>query len=107
MLRLEIDVEKEAFSNKSESKLQPPPPPVQILFSFLAEASGFELLGVSNPYLNMLFHTTRLIVIYMLQAETQRARKYHAAASKKGEMLEKAADGLMGCFRVCASDRFV
>ena len=55
----------------------------------------------------MLFHTTRLIVIYMLQAETQRARKYHAAASKKGEMLEKAADGLMGCFRVCASDRFV
>ena len=43
----------------------------------------------------------------MLQAETQRARKYLAAASKKGEMLEKAADGLMGCFRVCASDRLV
>ena len=40
----------------------------------------------------------------MLQANVQLLRKGH---SKPGEMVEKAAEVLMGCFRICASDRYV
>jgi len=37
-----------------------------------------------------------------LQADIQLLKKGHG---KPGEMAEKAAEVLMGCFRVCASDR--
>ncbi|KAF6038914.1 C27F2.10 [Bugula neritina] len=40
--------------------------------------------------------------LFAISAEAQKSSKLHAA--KKGEMLEKAADSIMGCFRVCASD---
>lgn len=40
----------------------------------------------------------------MLQADIQLLKKGH---SKPGEMAEKAAEVLMGCFRICASDRYV
>ena len=40
----------------------------------------------------------------VLQADIQLLKKGH---SKPGEMAEKAAEVLMGCFRICASDRYV
>jgi len=44
--------------------------------------------------------------LYMacLQADVQLLKKGHG---KPGEMAEKAAEVLMGCFRVCAGDTYV
>ena len=40
----------------------------------------------------------------LLQADIQLLKKGH---SKPGEMAEKAAEVLMGCFRICAGDRYI
>ena len=43
-------------------------------------------------------------IMCFLQAEVQLSRK---GKYKSGEQLEKAAEQLMGMFRVCASDKYV
>ena len=45
-----------------------------------------------------------LINNIFIQADKQMTTK---GKGKPGEALEKAAEVMMGCFRVCASDRFV
>lgn len=43
------------------------------------------------------------MIVYIMQADVQAQKK---GKGKAGERLEKAAELLMGCFRVCASDKY-
>lgn len=43
------------------------------------------------------------MTVYIMQADVQAQKK---GKGKAGERLEKAAELLMGCFRVCASDKY-
>ena len=45
-----------------------------------------------------------MLFIMAVQADAQLAAK---GRGKPGETLEKAAESLMACFRVCASDKYV
>jgi len=67
-----------------------------------AFSKAMQAMKDENWALPIMFVLCIDLRLFALSAETQRARKFHT--SKKGEMLEKAADGLMACFRVCASD---
>ena len=55
--------------------------------------SGMPLVRYSFPSLSL--------SLSLSQAETSRVSRGH---SKPGELLEKAADHIMSCFRVCVSD---
>lgn len=57
-----------------------------------------------NPNIIHFKYNCVLITRFMhfKQADTQAQRK---GKGKAGERLEKAAELLMGCFRVCASDK--
>ncbi|XP_067944612.1 PCI domain-containing protein 2-like [Watersipora subatra] len=67
-----------------------------------AFTKAFQAMKDENWALPIMFVLSIDLRLFAISADNQRAHKFHG--SKKGEMLEKAADLLMGCFRVCASD---
>ena len=62
-------------------------------------ASGLLLSGSGKSGVAIFCQSLGLI---LFKADAQLAKK---GKGKPGEKLEKAADTLMGCFRVCAADR--
>ena len=74
--------------------------PLLFLLFLLSDILSLPFLPFSNPPsippLNLLISSS------LSQAEAQRTSIGH---TKPGEMLEKAADQIMACFRLCVSDR--
>ncbi|RMX36947.1 hypothetical protein pdam_00000969 [Pocillopora damicornis] len=75
------------------------------LFSFrhphIASPRLQSYLGCGQWALPLMNVVTLDLRLFAMQADKQQVRK---GLGKPGEMLEKAAEVMMGCFRVCASD---
>ncbi|KAH8008976.1 hypothetical protein HPB51_008547 [Rhipicephalus microplus] len=61
----------------------------------------FQSLKEENWALPIMYTVCLDLRVFASQADTQLSKK---SKGKPGETLEKAAEYLMGCFRVCASD---
>ena len=57
-----------------------------------------------RPQIMLAWQVNGIVLLHYFQADIQAVKK---GKGKLGERMEKAADVLMGCFRVCASDKYV
>ena len=72
----------------------------QMKYDFMSIQCSVALLDTGILWL--MFNEVLIKYKYILKADIQLRKK---GRGKEGETLEKAADLIMGCFRVCASDK--